>query len=286
MLSASAQDGPPDVRFNRLSLGLPHPEVQAMAQDRDGLVWIGTADGLARYDGLSLVVLRRRPNDPTSLPSNTIQSLLVTKDGTVWVGTDRGLARHDVRTDRMDRVSPAGGACSGAVTWLAEDASGRILHGSRAQGICRLTPLTGRVQPIDLPWQKTPAGRAQAWALVGLPDGSAWVLGADGSDACRIDGDAAQGERDCRAIALRDFEPRMLGTDGEGRLLAYGRPSGASGTELRRWSGGRFVPVAAGLPEFGGSESARLGVVGREAWLTTASDGILAVGLETGKHIC
>lgn len=282
-LPLSAQDGPPDVRFSRLSLGLPHPEVQALAQDRDGLIWIGTADGLARYDGLSLVVLRRRPNDPTSLPSNNIQSLLVGRDGTVWVGTDRGLARHDVRTDRMERVSPEGrGVCSGGVTWLTEDASGRVLYGSRAQGVCRLNPSTGRVQGIDLPWQKAEAGRTQAWSLVGLPDGSAWVLGRDGSDACLIDGDAAQGERDCPAIALRDFEPRMMGTDGAGRLLAYGRPSGSERHELRRWSRSRFVAVAADLPDFGGSESGRLDVVGREAWLTTASNGILAVGLESG----
>ncbi len=276
-LPVRAQVGPSDVRFDRLSLGLPHPEVQALAQDRDGLVWIGTADGLARYDGLSVVVLRRRPGEANSLPSNSIQALHVGRDGTVWVGTGRGLARHDVRTDRMERVSPARGACSGGVSWLAEDAGGRVLYGSRAQGVCRLNPKTRRVEQIRLPWRTAEAGAARAVSLEGLPDGSAWVLGAGGV-ACRIDGAA----RDCRAIALRDFEPQVLGTDGDGRLLAYGRPSGGGPRELRRWSQSRFVRVAAELPEFGDSERAHLGVVGREAWLATASSGVLAVGLETG----
>ena len=276
----AAQDGPPDVRFNRLGIELPHPEVQALAQDRDGLIWIGTADGLARFDGLGVTVLRRRPGDERSLPSNIVRSLLVGRDGTVWIGTDRGLARHDVRTDRVTRVSPESGACAGATTWLAEDASGRVLYGSRGLGVCRLAPATGRTESIALPWAED--GGPQAWAMAGLPDGSAWVLGPSGAGACRIDGDAAPGERACRAIALRDFEPRMVGADAEGRLLAYGRPRGGETPQLRRWTQDRFALVADDLPTFGATEGGRLAVEGREVWLTTASDGVLAVGLETG----
>ena len=271
-LAVQAQGVTPDVRFQRLSLDLPHPEVQALAQDRDGLIWIGTADGLVRYDGLDVTVLRRRAGDRATLPSNGIQALLADRRGVLWIGTDRGLARHDARTDRMTHASPARGACAGGVVWLAEDADGRIVYGARAQGVCRLDPASGRTERVVLPWD----GAGSAWSLAQV-QGAIWVLGSDPREACRLDDG-----RQCRAIDLKGFQPRVLGLDAEGRLLAYGRAAPGAAPELRRWSRGRFVPVARDLPPFGGSEGGRLVVVGREAWLTTASDGVLAVGLETG----
>ncbi|PAP77620.1 two-component regulator propeller domain-containing protein [Rubrivirga marina] len=268
-------DPAPDVRFDRLGLDLPHPEVQALAQDADGLIWIGTRDGLLRYDGLGPTLLRRDVGDARSLPSNDVEALLVDGAGRLWVGTQRGVARLDPRTDRFTRVTPAEGTCGGAATWLAETGPGQILYGSRRAGLCRLDAASGERQRIRVPWG---GADGRAWEVQTVASGAAWVLGPRPEDACRVDpGPDAR----CRSIDLSGFGPRVLGLDAEGRLLAYGRPLDGGPHELRRWSRGRFVPVVRDLPEVGWTESADLVVVGREAWLGTATDGLLAVGLET-----
>jgi len=71
--------------------GLPQNTVQALAQTRDGFVWLGTEVGLVRFDGNAFVVFDQ--NSKPALPGNDIQCLLATDDGALWIGTSDGLAR-------------------------------------------------------------------------------------------------------------------------------------------------------------------------------------------------
>jgi len=87
--------------------GLPHNTVNALLQDARGFLWIGTADGLARYDGRRFEVYRRRPGQEGTLASNTIQALALTPDGTLWVGTSAGVCRlEDEATGRFACADP------------------------------------------------------------------------------------------------------------------------------------------------------------------------------------
>ncbi len=71
--------------------GLPQNTVQALAQTRDGFVWLGTEAGLVRFDGNSFVVFDQ--NSKPALPGNDITCLIATDDGSLWIGTSDGLAR-------------------------------------------------------------------------------------------------------------------------------------------------------------------------------------------------
>lgn len=71
--------------------GLPQNTVQALAQTRDGFVWLGTEVGLVRFDGNGFVLFDQ--NSKPALPGNDIQCLLATDDGALWIGTRDGLAR-------------------------------------------------------------------------------------------------------------------------------------------------------------------------------------------------
>ena len=71
--------------------GLPQNTVQALVQTRDGFVWLGTAAGLVRFDGVGFQVFDRSSNP--SLPGSDIRCLLETRDGALWIGTSEGLAR-------------------------------------------------------------------------------------------------------------------------------------------------------------------------------------------------
>lgn len=68
--------------------GLPSTDIKALAHDRDGYLWIGTADGLARYDGVGMRVWRNDPEHPEGLPGNNVQALLVDASDRVWVAVE------------------------------------------------------------------------------------------------------------------------------------------------------------------------------------------------------
>jgi ligand-binding sensor domain-containing protein/signal transduction histidine kinase len=71
--------------------GLPQNTVQALAQTRDGYIWLGTEVGLVRFDGNSFQVFDK--NSTPALPGSDVRCLLETKDGALWIGTSEGLAR-------------------------------------------------------------------------------------------------------------------------------------------------------------------------------------------------
>jgi len=71
--------------------GLPQNTVQALAQTRDGFVWLGTEVGLVRFDGVGFQVFDR--NSSPALPGNDVRCLIAAKDGALWIGTSDGLAR-------------------------------------------------------------------------------------------------------------------------------------------------------------------------------------------------
>jgi diguanylate cyclase (GGDEF)-like protein len=75
-----------------LEQGLPQITVSAIAQDRDGYIWLGTQSGLARFDGIEFSSYT--PASDPEIPGEQIQKLLLGSDGTLWIGTYKGLARY------------------------------------------------------------------------------------------------------------------------------------------------------------------------------------------------
>lgn len=75
--------------------GLPQNSVECFAQDSAGFLWIGTQDGLARYDGYRMEVFRNDPADRTSLSDNFVTALHIDRDGDLWVGTRNGFNLYD-----------------------------------------------------------------------------------------------------------------------------------------------------------------------------------------------
>lgn len=79
----------PPVVFNSYSSanGLPQNSARTLLQDRDGFMWIGTEDGLVRFDGTSVLSFRKDHDDPNSLSDNYIDALVEDRQGRIWVGT-------------------------------------------------------------------------------------------------------------------------------------------------------------------------------------------------------
>src|SRR5258708_2869754 len=71
--------------------GLPQDTIRAIAQTADGYLWLGTDEGLARFDGYEFVIFGKGNGD---LPSNSITALSAGADGSLWIGTANGLTRY------------------------------------------------------------------------------------------------------------------------------------------------------------------------------------------------
>ena len=84
-----------------LEAGLSQSTVQAILQDNQGFLWIGTQDGLNRFDGYSFKVFRSDPRNPASLSSGEVMSLAQGNDGALWIATNAGLNRYDPVSGRF-----------------------------------------------------------------------------------------------------------------------------------------------------------------------------------------
>src|ERR1700674_1503057 len=71
--------------------GLPQDTVRAIAQTTDGYLWLGTDEGLARFDGYEFTTFNKANGD---LPSNSITALAAAPDGSLWIGTSNGLTHY------------------------------------------------------------------------------------------------------------------------------------------------------------------------------------------------
>jgi len=144
LLAASSASGlQQQLRFERISVehGLSHPNIIAIHQDDSGFIWIGTADGLNRYDGYDFVVYRHDPNDPTSLSDSEIRSIVEDDFGNLWVGTRSGLNRLNRGTGQFSRyVNESGNDRSVSdndITVLLVDHEAVLWVGTRNGGLNR-----------------------------------------------------------------------------------------------------------------------------------------------------
>ena len=95
-----------ELNFDHLTIddGLPENSVRAMLQDRTGFVWLGTQNGLVRYDGREMVVFTPDPGDSSSFGGRTVDALWEDADGDIWIGTFlAGLWRYDSRAGGFSR---------------------------------------------------------------------------------------------------------------------------------------------------------------------------------------
>ena len=132
-ISSQADDIPGDlsgpflVRSWQTEQGLPHNMVLAITQTRDGYIWLGTAQGLARFDGVNCKMFGLQDG----LNGLEISSLLEDSGGALWIGTvGGGLNRYF--HGKMEKVKAGNGLNGEAITALLEDKEGAIWIGTTA----------------------------------------------------------------------------------------------------------------------------------------------------------
>lgn len=139
---------PKKLRFERISVdnGLSESGVLCLIQDSQGFLWIGTYDGLNRYDGYEFLVYRPDPHDPHSMSDTGIRALHEDRSGRIWVGTsDGGVNVFDKMTGRFQRYQATPGNPEGLsdnqVRAILEDHRGIVWVGTQ-NGLNAFDPRT------------------------------------------------------------------------------------------------------------------------------------------------
>lgn len=157
-VSPQAVAGKPDdtpvarnIQFTRITPreGLSQAGINAIAQDAYGMIWLGTQEGLNRYDGYDTVVYEHLPGESDTLSHDWVWSVYLDTSGTLWVGTDGGgLNRYNRAEDtfthfRHDPADPHS-LSNDRVRIIYQDSQGTFWIGTDGGGLNRFDPQTGQ----------------------------------------------------------------------------------------------------------------------------------------------
>jgi len=94
----------PELKFESITIqdGLSQSYVFDIIEDKQGLIWIATQEGLNKYDGKDFTHYKNDILDKTSVANNFIRKVFVDNSGRLWIGTQNGLSRYNEKTDNFD----------------------------------------------------------------------------------------------------------------------------------------------------------------------------------------
>ncbi len=132
-----AQTG--DINFDRISIeqGLSQANVYAIMQDKTGFIWLGTTDGLNKFDGYGFTLYKHDPQNQNSLTNNRITSICESSDtdaAVIWIGTIEGLNRFEPVYNKITRFfhdpENPNSLSDNKINTIFEDPSGNIWVGT------------------------------------------------------------------------------------------------------------------------------------------------------------
>jgi signal transduction histidine kinase/ligand-binding sensor domain-containing protein/DNA-binding response OmpR family regulator len=167
------------VRYLGIEQGLSNNAVISICQDHNGFLWIGTYDGLNRYDGYGFKVFHNVIDDSTSLATNTIYSIEEDENRCIWVGGQKGLSIYNVLTSKFSRVRYT--SLSGALENLQDNVHllkaagpGCMLVATQHNGL--LVFKNGGANGVQIPLNDQHSGNYDVTGLEQSPGHHLWVF--------------------------------------------------------------------------------------------------------------
>ena len=162
---ACAKAQQPSLYFDKITTqnGLSNNKVHCILRDKRGFMWIGTNDGLNRFDGNNFVVFRNRPGDNTSISGNIITDIIEDKNEVLWIATaDGGLTRYDYRlipAQQFKQYKHLPGDTNSipvnTVNALLEDDHGYLWLATGGKAVIRFNKTNGHFDYLVKKWSRT-----------------------------------------------------------------------------------------------------------------------------------
>jgi diguanylate cyclase (GGDEF)-like protein len=242
--------------------GLPEADVMAILQTRDGYLWVGTEEGLARFDGAHFTVFDRKT---TPLPNNRIQALAETSDGSLWIGTENGLCR--LKDRQFTNYSTRDGLPSNNIRALWAEPGGPLW----------VTNVGGVRVWRNNRFERDPSirdiARSSPRQLLRTPNGDTWVAGDTGVTL------SGASVTKMPAKLLDGKVVRTMLMDSPGGALWIGTMAG-----LYRVMEGQVSPYALGAHAPHPEITALLQDRDQNLWVGTLGDGLIRINREGIEH--
>lgn len=129
----------------QVEAGLSHNSVRCMLQDSFGFIWLGTGNGLNRFDGYNFKVYKNDSKDLTSLRNNSIWSLYEDDNKNIWIGTSRGIYILNLSTETFtpfQKKTQYDVLISSEVKKIIKSTNGLIWIATLGQGVFIYNPQT------------------------------------------------------------------------------------------------------------------------------------------------
>lgn len=150
LTAASIQAAPFKYSFSyspRMNEGISQLSVIAMCQDTRGYLWLGTRNGLNRYNGSTYTVYTHQSDDSLSLADNEVLSLSEQGGQYLWIGTNRGISRLSLTTDSIRNYYEEDGLPDAAALAVYVDRNRQVWAGTR-KGLARYSPEKDCFEPV------------------------------------------------------------------------------------------------------------------------------------------
>lgn len=151
--AASAQ-APSNFQFKKYQVneGLSENTVNCITQDRKGFLWLGTKDGLNKFDGVNFTVYRNQSGKENSIGNNYIRSIMENGDTLLYIGTDDGMYimnRISETFERLEDKLGIGKKIIGSVCKLLLSHDGKLWIATVKDGIFQYDPSTNNLDSIS-----------------------------------------------------------------------------------------------------------------------------------------
>jgi diguanylate cyclase (GGDEF)-like protein len=197
--------------FREYTEGLGNLNITCLGQDREGYLWVGTQNGIYRYDGSHF----QRYGAPEGIPDRIIDTIFLSSDGTLWVGTTTGIyvLRHDGQFAQVPAPVPMNEFSHPTGTTFTSNRPDQVVTASSSRGLLlrRQSEDKWVAEPMNLEGN-------YIWSVLYGPDGSLWY-GCD-KDLCRLS--AGHTTRMRAALGLPEAEWKTLMVDRNGHIWMRG----------------------------------------------------------------